>query len=113
MFYDVIIMRFGFGQNGRVLRVFEPVQTVDEQYNIWDCGVEQEDGSIDSIVVGGSFSLLKQAFKDAEAKPAEPKKAENKVVSTGGPAAVAAVHDQPPASVTKFDGETDQDIEGL
>lgn len=40
-------------------RLFERVETVDDQYDIFDVGVEQADGSIDSVVVGGSFSYAK------------------------------------------------------
>ena len=35
------------------MRLFERVETVDNQYDIFDVGVEQADGSIDSVVVGG------------------------------------------------------------
>ena len=56
-------------------RLFERVETVDNQYDIFDVGIEQEDGSIDSIVVGGSFSyaksLCRKADEQAEAKKTE------------------------------------------
>ena len=64
-------------------RAFEPVQTVDPQYNIVDCGLEQADGSIDSIAFGGSFSYLKSladaANKRADTKDAEAVAAEDSV----------------------------------
>ena len=43
------------------LRFFDPVVTADEQYNVYDIGVQHEDGGIDSMVVGGSFYSLKKA----------------------------------------------------
>jgi len=57
------------------VRLFERVETVDNQYDIFDVGVEQEDGSIDSVVVGGSFSYAKSLIKAADDKAAK-KKAE-------------------------------------
>jgi len=55
------------------IRVFEEVATVDEQYNCYDIGVEQGDGSIDSVVIGGSFSLIKHLAKKADDKAAASK----------------------------------------
>ena len=56
-------------------RLFERVETVDNQYDIFDVGIEQEDGSVDSMVVGGSFSyaksLIRKADEQAEAKKTE------------------------------------------
>ena len=53
-------MRFKLPFNNRVhVRLFETVETVDRQYDIVDCGLEYNDGSIDSIAVGGSFTTLK------------------------------------------------------
>tara|TARA_B100000427_G_scaffold328911_1_gene343260 strand:+ start:590 stop:841 length:252 start_codon:yes stop_codon:yes gene_type:complete len=43
-----------------VLRLFERVETVNDQYDIFDVGLESPDGVIDSLVVGGSFSSAKQ-----------------------------------------------------
>lgn len=71
------------GQQVRV-RLFERVETVDNQYDIFDVGIEQEDGSIDSVVVGGSFSYAKSLCRKADEK-AEAKKAE----SSDAPAAAA------------------------
>ena len=42
-------------------RVFDAVETVDPQYDIYDVGIEHAHGGIDSLVVGGSFYSLKQA----------------------------------------------------
>ena len=60
------------------LRFFEKVETVDDQYNIYDIGVEQpgEDGKaiIDSVCVGGSFAYAKSLVKTIDEK-AEAKKA--------------------------------------
>ena len=50
------------------VRVFERVETVDSQYDIFDVGVEQADGSIDSVVVGGSFSYAKSLFRSMDEK---------------------------------------------
>ncbi len=65
------------------VRAFQPVETVDTQYNIVDFGLEQADGSIDSIAIGGSFSYLKSladaADKRADAKDAEAVAAEDSV----------------------------------
>jgi len=50
------------------VRLFERVETVDSQYDIFDVGLQQEDGSIDSIVVGGSFSYAKSLCRKADEK---------------------------------------------
>ena len=42
------------------VRMFERVETIDPQYDIVDCGLEYDDGRIDSLAVGGSFSSLKR-----------------------------------------------------
>lgn len=52
-------MRFKVPGQSVTVRLFHPVETTDEQYSIVDVGLEQEDGSIDSIAVGGSFSYAK------------------------------------------------------
>ena len=54
-------MRFKLPFNDDItVRVFERVETTDQQYDIVDCGLEYDDGSIDSLAVGGSFSSLKK-----------------------------------------------------
>ena len=59
-------MRFKVPGQSVSVRLFERVETVDSQYDIFDVGVEQEDGSIDSIVVGGSFSYAKSLARQAD-----------------------------------------------
>ena len=56
-------MRFRIPGRKINVRLFERVSTTDGQYDIFDCGVEQADGSIDSVVVGGSFSYAKSLLK--------------------------------------------------
>ena len=67
-------MRFRIPGKDINVRLFERVETVDSQYDIFDCGVEQADGTIDSIVVGGSFSYAKSLVTAIDEK-AEAKKA--------------------------------------
>ena len=64
-------MRFKIPGQDVSARIFERVSTTDSQYDIFDVGLEQADGSIDSIVVGGSFSLIKSFAADAENKKAK------------------------------------------
>ena len=59
-------MRFKVPGRSTTLRIFERVQTVDSQYDIFDVGIEQEDGSIDSVVIGGSFSYAKSLARQAD-----------------------------------------------
>lgn len=40
------------------LRLFDKVETVDDTYRIRDVGLEYQDGTIDSIAVGGNFTTL-------------------------------------------------------
>ena len=64
-------MRFQIpGKDVRV-RLFERVETVDSQYDIFDVGIEQQDGTIDSMVIGGSFSLVKSLAATADEKKAK------------------------------------------
>lgn len=84
-------MRFQVpGQNVSV-RLFERVSTTDSQYDIFDVGLEQTDGSIDSIVVGGSFSLVKSLAANADEKKA--KKDAKKARKTAKKQAEAAIED--------------------
>lgn len=68
-------MRFKVPGQSVSVRLFERVATVDNQYDIFDVGIEQEDGSVDSVVVGGSFSyaksLVRKADEQAEANKAK------------------------------------------
>ena len=60
-------MRFKLPFNDRVrVRLFEKVETKDEQYDIVDCGLEYANGRIDSLAVGGSFATAKGWFSDKE-----------------------------------------------
>ena len=43
-------------------RIFDEVETVDPQYDIFDVGLEHADGGIDSIALGGSAYSLKKAI---------------------------------------------------
>jgi len=66
-------MRFRIPGRDINVRLFERVETVDNQYDIFDCGLEQADGTIDSIVIGGSFSYAKSLVTAIDEK-AEAKK---------------------------------------
>lgn len=61
-------MRFKIPGQDISVRLLERVETTDPQYNIYDVGVEQEDGSIDSLVVGGSFSYAKSLISAMDRK---------------------------------------------
>ena len=50
------------------VRLFERVRTVDPQYNIYDVGVQHQNGDIDSIAAGGSFASAKRWLAEADAK---------------------------------------------
>ncbi len=67
-------MRFRIPGRDINVRLFERVETVNSQYDIFDCGLEQADGTIDSIVIGGSFSYAKSLVTAIDEK-AEAKKA--------------------------------------
>lgn len=58
-------MRFQIPGRDVHVRFFERVGTSDSQYDIFDVGLEQADGTIDSIAVGGSFSYAKSLIKKA------------------------------------------------
>ena len=64
-------MRFKIPGKDVNVRLFERVQTVDSQYDIFDVGLEQADGSIDSMVIGGSFSYAKSLVKAIDQKAAD------------------------------------------
>ena len=56
-------MRFKLPFNDRVsVRLFETVETKDDQYTIKDVGLEYHNGRIDSIAVGGSFATARGWF---------------------------------------------------
>lgn len=69
-------MRFRIPGREVSLRLFERVATTDDQYDVFDFGIEQGDGTIDSIVVGGSFSYAKSLCRQADAKAQLDKQAE-------------------------------------
>ena len=50
------------------IRVFDRVATVDEQYDVFDVGVEHAHGGIDSVVVGVSAYSLKKAIETLNSK---------------------------------------------
>ena len=79
-------MRFKVPGQSVSVRLFERVETVDNQYDIFDVGIEQEDGSIDSVVVGGSFSYAKSLCRKAD-EMAEAKKAKSSDAPAAAPAA--------------------------
>jgi hypothetical protein len=78
------------GQDFNV-RLFERVETVDNQYDIFDVGIEQADGTIDSICVGGSFAYAKSLVKtiDEKAEKAKAAEANEPIVAVAPPAAAA------------------------
>ena len=61
-------MRFRIPGQDVHVRIAERVSTSDTQYDIVDFGVEYSDGSIDSMVVGGSFATLKRLANQADAE---------------------------------------------
>jgi len=69
-------MRFRIPGKDINVRLFERVQTVDSQYDIFDVGVEQADGTIDSVVIGGSFSYAKSLVKAIDQKADEKRAAD-------------------------------------
>ena len=71
--YITFTMQFRIPGRELSVRLFERVKTEDTQYDIFDIGLQQADGSIDSVVVGGSFSYLKSLAKQADDKAAEAK----------------------------------------
>ena len=62
------------------VRLFERVSTTDSQYDIFDVGLQQEDGSIDSVVVGGSFSYAKSLARKADENKAQKSTDDKKTV---------------------------------
>ncbi len=58
------------GMHGTTVRIFERIDTVDPTYDIFDVGLETENG-IDSVVVGGSFATAKNWIRKANTKAAE------------------------------------------
>ena len=79
-------MLIKLGKTGRNIRLFQKVETVDNQYDIRDIGIEHEDGGIDSLVVGGSFYSLKKVIANADAEARE-----SRQVVTAAPAVQGVV----------------------
>jgi len=80
------------GQDFNV-RLFERVKAVDDQYDLFDVGIErpgkdEDHPIIDSVCVGGSFAYAKSLVKTIDEK-AEAKKATAPVVAVAPPAAAA------------------------
>ena len=50
------------------IRFMDEVATVDDQYDIYDIGIEHENGGIDSIAFGGSAYTLKRVIADLNSK---------------------------------------------
>ncbi len=75
-------MRFRIPGQDVSVRLFERVATVDEQYDIFDVGLEQSDGTIDSVVVGGSFSYAKSLCLAADERRETRTKSEPEAIAS-------------------------------
>jgi len=84
-------MRFKIPGQDLNVRLFERVVCADGQYDVFDVGIEQADGTIDSIAVGGSFAYAKSLIKtmDANAEQAKAAKANEPLVAVAPPASAA------------------------
>ena len=81
-------MRFKIPGQDLNVRLFERVVCADGQYDVFDVGIEQADGTIDSIAVGGSFAYAKSLIKTMDAKAAKAK-ADAPLVAVAPPASAA------------------------
>ena len=81
-------MRFKIPGQDLNVRLFERVVCNDRQYDVFDVGIEQADGTIDSIAVGGSFAYAKSLIKTMDAN-AEKAKADAPLVADAPSAAAA------------------------
>ncbi|QNJ12857.1 hypothetical protein SynA18461_00197 [Synechococcus sp. A18-46.1] len=63
-------MRFKIPGRTTNRRLFERVETTDPQYDIFDVGIEYDNGSIDSLVIpgSGSYSSAKAFVKSIDEK---------------------------------------------
>lgn len=102
-------MLIKLGNSGRNIRLFQKVDTVDDQYDIRDIGIEHADGGIDSLVVGGSFYSLKKVIADADEDARTSRQA---AIATAQCISTPAVQGVVKHPVTNYDG-AEQDIEGL
>jgi hypothetical protein len=84
-------MRFKIPGQDLNVRLFERVVCKDRQYDVFDVGIEQADGTIDSIAVGGSFAYAKSLIKtmDANAEKAKADTADTPLVADAPSAAAA------------------------
>ena len=69
------------------VRLFERVETADKQYDVFDVGVQHNDGRIDSVVVGGSFATAKSWVQDLDDKAAKKREEEANSSDDTAPAA--------------------------
>lgn len=83
-------MRFQIPGRDVHVRLFERVGTSDSQYDIFDVGLEQADGTIDSVAVGGSFSYAKSLIKKANDEKAAKQEPTLAVAPEPTPAPTAA-----------------------
>ena len=67
-------------------RLFESVATTDSQYNIYDVGIQHNNGDIDSVAVGGSFATAKNWVKTRN-EQSDQKEAEKSADNTAPAAA--------------------------
>jgi len=100
------------GRPGTFIRMFDRVEAQDSQYDIVDFGVQYEDGSIDSIAVGGSFASLKKAIRTMNDNAVEERELDQKIAQQHAAVSTPDPVEPPAPAATKFDG-TEQDIEGL
>ena len=59
-------MRFRIPGQSIHVRVFEPVETVNQQYHVYDTGIDYGNGDIDSVAVGGAFATLEKLANRAD-----------------------------------------------
>ena len=85
---SVTRMRFKIPGQDLNVRLFERVVCEDGQYDIFDVGIEQADGTIDSVAIGGSFAYAKSVIKTMDANAAQAK-ADAPLVAVAPPAAAA------------------------
>ncbi len=85
---SVTRMRFKIPGQDLNVRLFERVVCKDGQYDIFDVGIEQADGTIDSVAIGGSFAYAKSVIKTMDANAAKAK-ADAPLVDVAPPAAAA------------------------
>ena len=78
MFYDLInLMAFKFPGSTVTVRLFDKVATEDEQYDVYDIGLQYDEGGIDSVAFGGSFHSLKRGIETINRAGAERREKES------------------------------------